>query len=101
MSATLLPRPGETDGYTCGDHIRVLEDHLGGGFFDLIVANSNCNGRPASGIEWVITEDDLGVDHPIYNANLIDSDNPWRHDSAKLAQALMDLYQERTGPLVE
>jgi uncharacterized cofD-like protein len=92
---------GETDGYTCGDHIRVLEDHLGGGFFDLIVANNNCNGRPASGIEWVITEDDLGVDHPIYNANLIDSDYPWRHDSAKLAQALMDLYQERTGPLVE
>jgi hypothetical protein len=32
---------------------------------------------------------------------LIDPDHPWRHDSAKLAQVLMDLYQERTGPLVE
>jgi uncharacterized cofD-like protein len=94
-------QPGETDGYTCGDHIQVLEDHLGSGFFDLIVANNNCNGMPAPGIDWVITEDDLGVDHPIYNADLIDADHPWRHESAKLAQALMDLYQERTGPLVE
>lgn len=92
---------GETDGFTCGDHIQVLEDHLGSGFFDLIVANNNCNGPLATGINWVITEDDLGVDHPIYSADLVDPDHPWRHDSAKLAQVLMDLYLERTGPLVE
>jgi hypothetical protein len=24
---------------------------------------------------------------------------PWRHDSAKLAQVVMELFQERTGPL--
>jgi uncharacterized cofD-like protein len=92
---------GETDGYTCGDHLHVLEDHLGSGFFDLIVANSNCAGLLPQGIEWVITEDDLGVDHPVYLVDLIDSDHPWRHDSIKLGQTLMDLYQERTGPLVE
>jgi uncharacterized cofD-like protein len=94
-------QPGETDGYTCGDHVHVLEDHLGSGFFDLIAANNNCNGQLAAGIDWVYLEDDLGVDHPLYKADLIDPDHPWRHDSAKLAQVLMDLYQERTGPLVE
>jgi uncharacterized cofD-like protein len=94
-------QPGETDGYTCGDHIQVLEDHLGSGFFDLIVANSNCNGALSQNVEWVITEDDLSVDHPVYTADLIDPDHPWRHDSGKLAQALIDLYEERTGPLVE
>jgi uncharacterized cofD-like protein len=92
---------GETDGYTCGDHIQVLEDHLGSGYFDLIVANSNCNGSLGSQIEWVIPEDDLNVDHAVYTADLIDPDHPWRHDSGKLAQALIDLYEERTGPLVE
>jgi uncharacterized cofD-like protein len=94
-------QPGETDGYTCGDHVHVLEDHLGSGFFDLIAANNNCNGQLAAGIDWVYLEDDLGVDHPVYKADLIDPDHPWRHDSAKLAKVLMDLYQERTGPLVE
>jgi uncharacterized cofD-like protein len=94
-------QPGETDGYTCGDHVHVLEDHLGSGFFDLIAANSNCNGQLAAGIDWVYLEDEFGVDHPVYKADLIDPDHPWRHDSTKLAQVLMDLYQERTGPLVE
>ena len=26
---------------------------------------------------------------------------PWRHNSSKLARVIIDLYQERTGPLVE
>lgn len=94
-------QPGETDGYTCGDHIQVLEDHLGGGLFDVIIANNNCNGLLVPGIDWVVTEDDLAIDHPVYLADLIDPDHSWRHDSVKLAQTLIDLYQERTGPLVE
>lgn len=94
-------QPGETDGYTCGDHVQVLEDHLGSGFFDLITANNNCNGTLAPGIDWVHIEDELEIDHPVYMTDLIDPDHPWRHDSTKLAKVLMDLYQERTGPLVE
>ena len=27
---------GETEGYTCGDHVRVLNDHVGGAFCDLL-----------------------------------------------------------------
>jgi hypothetical protein len=34
-----------------------------------------------------------------YETDLIDVDNPWRHDSQKLARAVMDLYFEKTGPL--
>jgi hypothetical protein len=30
----------------------------------------------------------------------LDQERPWRHDSTRLAQTLMDLYYERTGPLV-
>jgi uncharacterized cofD-like protein len=35
-------QPGETDGFTCGDHVRVIEEHVGSGLFDIVVANSNC-----------------------------------------------------------
>jgi uncharacterized cofD-like protein len=31
---------GETTGYTCGDHLRALEEHTGGRLFDIIVCNN-------------------------------------------------------------
>jgi hypothetical protein len=39
--------------------------------------------------------------YPLYGANLVDVEHPWRHDSEKLAQTLIDLLFERTGPLLE
>jgi hypothetical protein len=37
----------------------------------------------------------------LYTADLVDYEYPWRHDSLKLAQVVMDLFYERTGPLGE
>jgi len=37
----------------------------------------------------------------VYCTNLIDLDHPWRHDSNRLSKTIMDLFYERTGPLVE
>ena len=39
------------------------------------------------------------VDFPVYQANVVDGERPWQHDSGKLAKSLIDLYMERTGPL--
>jgi len=94
-------QPGETDGYSCGDHVRVLEEHLGSGLFDLVVANNSYSEPLIKGVDWVRVEDDFGIDHPVYQADLVDLVRPWRHSSDKLGQVLMDLYLERTGPLVE
>jgi uncharacterized cofD-like protein len=94
-------QPGETDGYTCGDHVRAIEEHVGPLLFDLVVSNNRCQGNLPEGIQWVTTEDELSEDHAVYRADLIDVSQPWRHDSQKLAQVLIDLLQERTGPLVE
>lgn len=94
-------QPGETDGYSCGDHVRALEEHAGGALFEIVVSNSNCEGELPEEIQWVRTEGDLFVDYPLYQSDLIDPARPWRHDSEKLAQVLMDLLQERTGPLTE
>jgi uncharacterized cofD-like protein len=90
---------GETDGFTCGDHIRVIEEHVGAGFFDIAVSNQRCDADLPEGTDWVLAEEDLDTDHAVYRADLLDLDRPWRHESSKLAQVVMDLYQERTGPL--
>jgi uncharacterized cofD-like protein len=92
---------GETEGYTCGDHVRVLAEHVGGDFCDLVVSNNRCEGSLPDGSEWVQAESDLDKDYAVYRADLVDGIQPWRHDAQKLARVLIDLYQERTGPLVE
>jgi len=92
---------GETEHFTCGDHVRAIEEHIGGGLFDVIVSNDRTEGRLPQGVDWVLAEEDLDEDYAIYRADLIDTLHPWRHDSQKLAQVIMDLFQERTGPLVE
>jgi uncharacterized cofD-like protein len=94
-------QPGETQGFTCGDHVRVLEEHIGGGIFDLVVSNNHCDGKLPDTVQWVLAEDELDEDHAVYRSDLVDTLHPWRHDSQKLAQVILDLFQERTGPLVE
>jgi uncharacterized cofD-like protein len=94
-------QPGETDRFTCGDHVRVIEEHAGTDLFDIVVSNDRCDIKPQDGTDWVIAEEDLDIDHAVHRTDLVDVTHPWRHDSEKLAQTLVDLYQERTGPLVE
>jgi uncharacterized cofD-like protein len=94
-------QPGETEGYTCGDHVRVIEEHLGGDLFDIVVSNERCAGTLPVGIQWVTAEDDLDEYYAVYRSDVIDQEQPWRHDGEKLAQVLMDLLQERTGPLID
>lgn len=91
---------GETSGYQVSDHVSVLEEHLGERLFDIVVCN-NWHEKPLPpGVEWVKI-DQAAAAYPLYPANLMDEDQPWRHDSIKLAQALIDLLYERTGPLPE
>ncbi len=96
----LATEKGETVGYTCGDHIRTILDHVQGGLFDITVANNRFEGNLPSAIDWVRAEPGLEEQYPLYQADLVDDLYPWRHDSHKLAQVIINLYQERTGPLV-
>jgi uncharacterized cofD-like protein len=95
----LASQAGETEGYSCQDHVRALEEHCGSNLFDLIVANNNNKIKLPKGAEWVTIQADIELDTPVYLADLVESMHPWRHDSMKLAKILIDLLQERTGPL--
>jgi uncharacterized cofD-like protein len=90
---------GETDGYRCIDHIRVIEQHLGDIHFDVIICNNNFEPKLPDGVEWVTPDVQLEEQYSIYYAPLADKEHPWRHDCQKLAGVIMDLVEERTGPL--
>jgi uncharacterized cofD-like protein len=90
---------GETDTYTCSDHIQALEEPIGKNILDVIVCNENQDAPLADGIQWVRIDEAARNDKRIYSADLLDVEHPWRHDANRLAQALMDLFNDRTGPL--
>lgn len=94
----IATQPGETSAYGLHEHISVIEDHIQGGLFDVIVCNNRHDGALPNGVEWVNIGDNL-AGYPIYTADLLDTNHPWRHDPEKLAQTLMDLLDERTGLL--
>lgn len=90
---------GETDGYSGGDHIHTIEQHLGGGIFDLTICNNKYAGELIEGVEFVRMEPELEDEYALYPADMADEMTPWRHNSARLAEVIMDLYYDRTGPL--
>jgi len=90
---------GETQGFRCSDHIHAIEKHLNNLHFDLILCNNNFEIKLPKGIEFVLPDVDLEEQYSVYFAHLVDRENPWRHDSEALAEVIMDLYYERTGPL--
>jgi hypothetical protein len=49
----------------------------------------------------VLAEDVSEIESEVFQADLIDEHLPGRHDPEKLAKVLIELLQERTGPLVE
>ncbi|MEJ2606734.1 MAG: YvcK family protein [Anaerolineales bacterium] len=90
---------GETEGYNCQQHLEAIENHVGLGLVDLIVANDgNLDAKP-DGTEMVQPVFDGNSLVQLYTADLVDVDRPWRHDAQKLAEALIALLEERTGPL--
>ena len=91
---------GETDGYGGLDHIQAIEKHLKHQHFDVIVCNNDFSATLPSGVEWVKADTELEEQYSVYYASLADKENPWRHDSQLLAQTILDLFHERTGPLV-
>ena len=97
--SNLATQVGETDLYSCFDHVRALEEHVGEGLFDVVLCNEDYSGQLSANTQWVRAEGDDARDKRLYCADLPEKDRPWRHDPSKLARVLMDLYYERTGPL--
>jgi 2-phospho-L-lactate transferase/gluconeogenesis factor (CofD/UPF0052 family) len=100
LICNIATEKGETDQYSSSDHVEALELNLGESAFDVIICNDNYPASQPNGVKWVEIDEKLLSDKRTYCSDLLDIENPWRHDSAKLAKALIDLLYERTGPLI-
>jgi uncharacterized cofD-like protein len=97
----IATQPGETEKYTSSDHIHALEDLIGFKLVDVIVCNSCYDGTFEGKTQWVRVDESENRDPRVYFTELVDHDNLVHHDAVKLAQTLMALYNERTGPLTK
>jgi len=100
LVCNIANQEGETDEYSSSDHVETLELNLGESAFDVIICNDNYPIPKSNGVKWVQVDEKLMSDNRTYCADLLDNENPWRHDSAKLGKVLIDLLYERTGPLI-
>jgi uncharacterized cofD-like protein len=107
ICASLAPRiyvcnittqPGETDGFTVGEHMRQLRAHAGEAI-TTVLANDNFDipletSSPFVG-DWV-TLPTLGeeINYRLFTGDLADSRRPWRHDPQKLAARVMAVYSQ-------
>ncbi|HSL46654.1 MAG TPA: gluconeogenesis factor YvcK family protein [Anaerolineales bacterium] len=95
----IATQAGETDLYSCYDHLRALEEHVGDNLFEIVLCNDNFTGQLPSDSRWVQTDEQILADARVYCSDLSDTSHPWRHDSAKLARTLIEILDEYTGPL--
>lgn len=96
----VMTQPGETSGYTVGDHLKALVDHIGGGVVDFVLANT---GTPAADVlkkyekahAYLVSIDRKKVES--LGASLIEADllGPAREavqDTNVLAEELMQIH---------
>jgi uncharacterized cofD-like protein len=95
----IATQSGETDLFTCYDHVRALEEHVGDNLFDVVLCNSNYEGALNDDSQWVRADEKILADSRAFCTDLVDESQPWRHDPLKLAIALNDVLEEYTGPL--
>lgn len=84
---------GETDGYSAGDHIAGLEAHVGEGLFPMVLVNDNLDVHfdAPPGVELAPVDFPPHAAYRVITADLVDRAHPWRHDSDKLARAVLRL----------
>ena len=93
-------QPGETDHFGAADHIRTIADHLGPGVLDCALVNSNTTPAAAIKPEWRVDpvtfegwrQSERTV--PVVARDVVNDNNPLRHDPDKLAAVLLDLARE-------
>lgn len=88
-------QPVETDDYTVAEHITTLERHIGRGVFQAVIANNafpdENAGENTRYVQAIPPHHDVLQRYEIIYTDLTDTERPWRHDTNKLAKAIMTL----------
>ncbi len=103
--------PGQTIGFSVLDHLEVVRRYLAPSAVDLVLANDNFVSRPnaqtdshqGGGSVNLVTPNLVEVAQPWWDtaicvlADVIDSENPTRHDPDKLATVVAETYRHYRG----
>jgi uncharacterized cofD-like protein len=91
-------QPGETEGFTVAEHVLALEDHIGRGLFQVVLANdaypTHNAGVNTHYVPQVPPYHEIRQRYDVRTADLTDPERPWRHDARKLAEAILILSGE-------
>ena len=90
-------QPGETDSFSVADHIAAIEDHVGKGVINYVLANDNVTdvipqAEKAAPVR-VITPINNGL--RLVTSDVVAEENRYHHDSTKLAEAILRIYDDR------
>ena len=85
---------GETDAFTVSDHVRAIQQHVGRDCLDYVIANS-AESIPSPDVmgRTVFVQPDSIEHAQLILDNLTDTERPWRHDSKKVAEIIIELLQ--------
>jgi uncharacterized cofD-like protein len=87
----LATQAGETTGYDVADHVAAIEQHIPDLQFDAVLANDNFSLAEAElGQTALVPLAELASTR-LVTADLVETARPWRHDSDKLAAAVLKL----------
>lgn len=97
----IATQPGETNGFSVQDHYEVLIQHVGPGIFRHVLANSNyrVNFAEQSPSKMVHLRPGGALGFEVVQADLVDEEKPWRHDSSKLARTIIQWNKENNKTL--
>jgi uncharacterized cofD-like protein len=87
---------GETEGYAVADHLEALQRNTFRSIVDFVIANSEPKELGPRFLGKPVVHDGRPLGHArLVQADLMDTEHPVRHDSGKLAQAVLDVYHGR------
>ena len=98
-------QPGETTGYTAADHLQAIYDHSCSEMIDYMIVDDGKTETKIPLADFLVQASErVVVDHErldsfnteIIETNVVCEDNPYRHDSMKLAQTIMKaIYNDK------
>ena len=103
FAANVATQAGETGGYDLADHIETLARHGAASLVDVVLANNRLDARPPEGwlgepvrLRWP-PAGGAGADQRLVLDDVVDPANAHRHDPARLAIAVMGIWEREGG----
>ncbi len=90
----IATQPGETGDFTVAEHVLALEQHIGRGVFQVVLAN-NAYPTANAGVTHYVPpapeHHEILQRYDVRYVDLVDEARPWRHDPQKIVKAILSL----------